>query len=122
MEEVRISGPLNHRRYSAGKRQLDREAPLQNLERVEAKAVQPTEPAARVAADITLHWSGEGDEPGEELPIDGLNEGESVLIAPGVRIKLEKRRGGKLAWWLVLLIVLALALWASAFVYLCFIP
>jgi hypothetical protein len=119
MDEVNVSGKLNRRKYVASKDQLDRDAPTQGLKEITVKPVRPTEGEARVAANVTLRWPGEGDESDEEYPIENLNEGETVRVREGLYVKLEKRRAG-LPWWLLLLIVLAVLIWLAVFGYLYF--
>lgn len=119
--EASISGRLNRRRYTASRKQLERDVPALNLEQIEVQAVRPTEPSARVAADVTLYWPDDEDgQPGDQLPLQGLNEGEEVLVTRDTYIKLEKRSAARVPVWLALLILFALAIWAAVFGYLCF--
>lgn len=121
-QEVRIYGKLNRRCYTVDRERLDTALPSLNLEQIEVKPTSPTDPDARIAANVTLRWPAAEGESGEEVFLDALNEGESVLVTSGIRVKLEKRPASWLreTWWLLLLILLALLIWFGVFGYLYF--
>ncbi|MBC8253871.1 MAG: hypothetical protein H8E35_07570 [Ardenticatenia bacterium] len=116
-QEVKLYGRLNRRSYKVKRDQLDAAVPSLNLEQIEVQATRPTESGARVAVNVILRWPKEEGGEVEEIFLDALNEGESVLVMPGIRAKLEKRHVGWVgqAWWILLLILLALLIWFGVF-------
>jgi hypothetical protein len=117
VSEVSVSGWLNHRRYTANKEQLDRDAPSWDLERVEVKTKRPNSGQNEGPFTVTLHWPDE-----DPATLDGLKAGERTELGRGQYIELlpGESRWQRHNWWLLALILLALLIWLSVFGYLYF--
>ena len=116
--EIEVSGRLNSRRYVARKKELERELPLAGLDRMEVRAVRPTRAGARVAVKVTFFYQpGQDAQPGRQVTVDRLNEGERTSLGPGTYVTLEKRgeRSLRRFWWALLLIISAVLVWFGVF-------
>jgi len=117
VSEVSVSGWVNHRRYTAKKEQLARDAPSWELERVEVRTERPNPGQNRGPFTVTLHWPD-----GEPATLDGLNAGERAELSRGQYIEVLPGESGwqRQNWWLLALILLALLIWLGVFGYLYF--